>query len=113
MNARIISAMAVVASAASLNAQTWRESSVRIAPQSYSFSIKTPINEKVSETAIPFYVTVPVMPQLRIDIGTAFATANFSRQVPDSTGGTFSTTTSKLSGLTDTQIRVNYSLGED
>ncbi|HEX7939375.1 MAG TPA: hypothetical protein VF483_10315 [Gemmatimonadaceae bacterium] len=113
MNARIVVAVALVASAMQLNAQSWRESSVRIAPQSYSFSIKTPINEKVSETAIPLYVTVPVMPSLRIDIGTAFATANFSRQVPDSTGGTFSTTTSKLSGLTDTQIRVNYSLGED
>jgi hypothetical protein len=111
MSIRSLTAAALIAPVA-LQAQTWRESSVRIAPQSYSYSIKTPINEKVSEFAFPVFVTVPVMRSLRIDVGTAYAVANHERQVPD-TGGTFTTSKSKLSGLTDTQIRANYTMGED
>ena len=113
MNARLVAALALIASASTVHAQSWRESSVRIAPQSYSYSIKTPINEKVSEFAFPIFVMVPILPSLRLDVGTAYAMAHHERQVPDSTGGTFSTSTSELSGLTDTQIRLNYSLGQD
>ena len=35
MNARILSLAALAASSATLGAQSWRESSVRLAPQSY------------------------------------------------------------------------------
>ena len=108
-----IVAMVIVAPTTTMQAQTWRESSVRMAPQSYSYSIKTPINERVSEIAFPIFVMVPILPSLRIDVGTAYAQARHERQVPDSIGTSFTTTTSELSGMTDTQIRANYSLGED
>lgn len=104
--------IALTASATTMGAQSWRQSSVRMAPQSYSYSIKTPINEQVSQFAFPMFVTVPVLPQLRIDIGSAYAVAHHERQVADTSGG-FTTTKSDLSGLTDTQIRANYSLGDD
>jgi len=112
MNARILTTVALATTATTLQAQSWRESSVRVAPQSYSYSIKTPINEKVSEFALPMFVTVPVLPSLRIDVGTAYAFAHHERTVPDTSGG-FTTTTSELSGMTDTQIRANYSFGQD
>ena len=89
---RVVATLALVASSATMQAQSWRESSLRIAPQSYSYSIKTPINEKVSEFAFPIFVMVPILPSLRVDVGTAYAMAHHERQVPDSTGGTFSTT---------------------
>lgn len=113
MSARRLIPVALLATAGALPAQSWRESSVRIAPQSYSYTLKTPINEKVSEVAFPFFVVVPVLRSLRVDVGTAYAMARFERQVPDSTGTSFTTTTSELSGLTDTQVRATYSLGQD
>jgi hypothetical protein len=112
MNNRIIAAVAIATATTTAGAQSWRESSLRIAPQSYSYNIKTPINEKVSQTAFPMFVTVPILPALRIDVGTAYAMATHERQVADTSGG-FTTTTSELSGLTDTQLRANYTLGQD
>ena len=94
--------------ASALPAQTWRESSVRFGPQSYSYRIKTPVNETVSELAFPFFVTVPVLPALTVDVGTAYAMARYERRIDDST-----TSTSQLSGLTDTQLRANYVFGQD
>lgn len=107
MNARRLIPIALLV-AGGLPAQSWREGSVRFGPQSYSYKIKTPVNETVSELAFPFFVTVPVLPALTVDIGTAYAMAHYERRVNDST-----TTTSELSGLTDTQLRANYSLGQD
>jgi hypothetical protein len=94
--------------AGALPAQSWRESSVRFGPQSYSYKIKAPVNETVSELAFPFFVTVPVFRALTVDVGTAYAIAHYERRLNDST-----TTTSELSGLTDTQLRANYSLRQD
>lgn len=89
-------------------AQSWRDAAVRFGPQSYSYSIKTPVNEKISEIAFPIFTSVPIMPQLSVDVGTSYATVNFERTINDSTR-----TTSKMSGLTDTQVRANYSMGQD
>jgi hypothetical protein len=111
MSKRLLTALTLVAAALPLQAQSWRDASVRFAPQSYSYNIKAPFNEKVSELAFPLFVMVPILPSLRIDVGTAYAMAHHERQVPDSVG--FTTTKSELSGLTDTQIRANYTLGED
>lgn len=77
MSARRLIPVALLATAGALPAQSWRESSVRIAPQSYSYTLKTPINEKVSEVAFPFFVVVPVLRSLRVDVGTAYAMARF------------------------------------
>jgi hypothetical protein len=113
MNRLHLPVLLLVATATTLEAQSWRESSVRFAPQSASYSMKTPINEKVSQTAFPLFVMVPILPSLRIDVGTAYAVAHHERQVPDSSGTGFTTSESDLNGLTDTQIRANYTLGQD
>jgi hypothetical protein len=107
MNARRLIPIALLVAGA-LPAQSWRESSVRFGPQSYSYRIKTPVNETVSELAFPFFVTVPVLRSLTVDVGTAYAMAHYQRRLNDST-----TTTSELSGLTDTQLRANYAFGQD
>ena len=100
--------IALLLGASTLKAQTWKESMVRMGPQSYSYKIKTPVNETVSELAFPIFVSVPVLPSLKIDVGTAYATARYERVINDST-----TTTSQMNGLTDTQLRANYSIGQD
>ena len=100
-------------SASTLGAQTlpW-DASVRSAPAFYSYDVKAPFNEKMSEFSIPFFVAVPVLPQLTVDVGTAFATASLERRTYDGTGNV-TKTKSQLSGLTDTQLRANYTFGQD
>jgi hypothetical protein len=88
------------------------ESSVRTGPQFFSYDLKTPVNEKVSQLAFPLFVVVPITPALSLDVGTAFAMVNLERQTVDGSGNPV-TETSKLSGLTDTQIRGNYTFGQD
>jgi hypothetical protein len=101
-------------SASALSAQTlpW-DASVRLAPQFHSYDIKIPFNEKISEFSFPFFVVVPVMPALSVDVGTAFAMATLTRRTRDLTTGAITTSKSELSGLTDTQIRANYTFGQD
>src|SRR5262245_45019152 len=94
---------ALLVGASSLSAQSWRESMARTGIQSVSYSIKTPANETVSEMAFPFYVKVPIMRTLTIDVGTSYASVDYERRLNDST-----VNTSKLSGMTDTQLRANY-----
>jgi len=108
MIARRLIPLALVAGASLASAQSWRDGSVRMGPQFYSYKIKTPVNETVSQLAFPLFVTVPVLPQLAIDVGTAYATARYERRVDDST-----VTTSTMDGLTDTQVRANYIIGQD
>ena len=67
------------ASAAPLHAQSFWNSQVRTGPQFYSYDIKAPFNEKISQVAFPVFFVVPVLPQLTVDIGTAFATVNHQR----------------------------------
>lgn len=99
-------------SASSLSAQSIWDSQIRFGPQFFSYSISTPINEKISQVAFPMFVSVPVFSALTIDVGTSYATAHYERKVIDSTGA-LSTTESDLSGVTDTQLRANYSIGQD
>ena len=100
------------ASAAPLAAQSVWNSQLRTGPQLYSYEIKAPFNEKITQVAFPLFVVVPVLPQLTLDVGTAFATVNHQRQAVDSTGAPV-TLESSLSGLTDTQLRANYTFGQD
>ena len=97
--------LAFLLNAGVLPAQSFWGSSVRLAPQFHSYDIKAPFQEKISEFSVPLFVEVPVMPALSVDVGTAFATVNFE----NANSGTKST----MSGLTDTQVRANYTLGQD
>jgi hypothetical protein len=56
---------------------------------------------------VPLFVIVPVTRALTFDLGTAYARSH----VEQTTFG--KTTTSEIAGLTDTQIRANYVLGND
>jgi hypothetical protein len=80
---------------------------VRVSPQFVGYSIGAPSNTKVSEMAIPLYAFMPITPTLTLDIGTAFASA----RVTGTSSG--QAAESKISGLTDTQIRATLNLGTD
>src|SRR2546423_6612716 len=103
---------ALLLSAGALPAQGIWDSSARFAPSFYSYEIKAPFNEKVSEFALPFFFVVPVTSALSMDIGTAFASASLEQTSIDSVGNQ-KKSTSQMSGLTDTQLRANYTFGPD
>lgn len=95
----------LLVSAASARAQSFWDSSIRLAPGFYSYNIQAPFNEKITEVSFPLFVVVPVLPALSLDVGTAYATARVENTL---NGGS-----SEISGLTDTQVRANYSFGQD
>ena len=78
----------------------------RVGPQFYSYKLGAPSNVTIAETAVPFFVFMP-MGGMTLDIGSAYAMAN----VQSTVGG--QTRESKISGLTDTQIRATMPLGTD
>lgn len=100
----ILAAGAAAAAAAPLGAQSVGDAAGRLGPQVMSYDIKAPISQKITEYVVPVYVVVPVNESFNFDVGTAWATASVS-----SPGAA----TSTLSGLTDTQIRANYTFGTD
>ncbi len=104
--------LALLLSAGALPAQSIWDTSVRLAPQFQSYDVKAPFNEKISQVSFPVFLTVPVMPALTIDVGTAFAMASLERQSVDGSGNPI-TIESEMSGLTDTQLRANYAFGQD
>lgn len=104
--------LALLLSASALPAQSFWDSSVRLAPTFQSYDVKVPFNEKISQFSVPLFATVPVLPALTIDVGTAFATATLERRTVDGSNNPV-TLTSEMSGLTDTQVRANYTFGQD
>lgn len=100
------SLIALSAFARSAHAQSTFDIGARIAPQFYSYKIASPSNMTISELAIPLFVQVPINERLSFDIGTSFARAHVEQ-----TGANAAAST--ISGLTDTQIRGNLSLGTD
>jgi hypothetical protein len=103
--------LALLLSASALPAQSFSDISLRTGPQFYSYTLKSPLNEKVSQMAIPIFVVMPVMSRLTVDVGTSYAMVSHERTTI--TGTTTTTTTSELSGLTDTQLRAHYAFGQD
>src|SRR5687768_12257938 len=104
--------LVLLVSASVLPAQSFLDAAVRTGPQFHSYTMKAPLNEKISQLALPFFVVVPIMPALTIDVGTAFAMVHHERVTLDASGNA-TTTESDLSGLTDTQLRANYAIGQD
>jgi hypothetical protein len=103
---RLIAVSLLLAGASSLHAQGIWDSNLRTGPQFYSYTIHG--SEKISEMAVPIFVSVPVISHLTFDVGTAFANVKLTRTNSDS-----SVTESSASGITDTQLRANYSLAND
>ena len=104
--------LALLLSAGALPAQSFSDISVRSGPQFHSYTLKSPLNEKISEMAFPIFVMVPVMQGLTLDVGTSYAMVSHEHTTLGA-GGTSTTTKSDLSGLTDTQLRANYAIGQD
>jgi hypothetical protein len=109
---RRLLSIALLFSASTLPAQSLRDVSVRTGPQFHSYTLKAPLNEKISEMAIPIFVILPVMSKLSVDVGTSYAMVSHERTTIGA-GGTTTTTKSELSGLTDTQLRAHYAIGQD
>lgn len=109
---RSILALALLLAASPALAQSFWDSRVQFGPQFHSYSISSPISEKISQVAFPVFVVVPILPALTIDLGTAYANAHHERRTFDSTGAPV-TVESDLSGITDTQLRANYAIGQD
>lgn len=94
--------MALAASTASA-----QSGGVRVGPQLVSYKLGEPSNLTITETAIPFFAYVPITRGLTLDVGSAYALANVKSTVNGQTQE------SKISGLTDTQIRATVNLGSD
>lgn len=113
MNTRRLLPLALVAlSASALPAQSFWNSQLRFGPQFHSYRIKSPLNETVAQWAMPLFVSVPVLPALTLDVGSSFAMVAHEGETRDASGNVV-TTRSELSGLTDTQLRANYTFGAD
>ncbi len=84
-------------------AQSIFDSELRLAPQFVQYEIKSPSNEKITELAIPVFVTIPFGSRFTFDVGTAYARAR----------ATTGSAVSEINGLTDTQLRGNLTLGSD
>ncbi|MEO7769808.1 MAG: hypothetical protein ABIX19_02190 [Gemmatimonadaceae bacterium] len=89
--------------APSVSAQSVFDSELRLAPQFVQYEIKAPNNEKISELAIPVFVSIPFGSRFTFDVGTSYARARVT------TGSALS----EINGLTDTQLRGNLTLGQD
>lgn len=107
MRSLTLALVCAAACAAPLGAQSVFDSDLRAAPQYLNYQIKSPINETISEFAAPIFVVLPVSSMLNFDVGTAYT---WARVQPN---GTSTEQTSTISGITDTQIRANLSLGTD
>ena len=89
--------------APAIGAQSIFDSELRLAPQFVQYQIKAPGNETISEIAVPVFVSIPFGSQFTFDVGTSYARAKV----------TSGKALSEVNGLTDTQLRGNYTLGND
>lgn len=100
---QILAPLALIAAVAGpLGAQGLGETSVITGPQYVNYKIGTGSGEKtVTQLSIPIAFIFPLTERFSFDISTSFADSRVS------TGGVES---SKISGLTDTQLRANLGL---
>jgi hypothetical protein len=74
-------------------------------PQAVSIKIGTGATAKtVSQTSVPFVFVLPLTSRFNVDVATAFASSDVSVN---------GKSVSSISGLTDTQVRANLTLGND
>ena len=95
--------MCTVLCAGAAGAQSLFDSELRLAPQLLRYRLAEPGDATISQLAIPLFVSVPMGERFTFDVGTSYAS---SRVV---SGGS----ASEISGLTDTELRGNLTLGSD
>ena len=76
---------------------------VQAGPQIVQYRFRAPVDETVTEVAVPLFAVVPLGRALSVDVGTAWAQSRV-----EYAGGS-----SSIAGLTDTQLRANYTIGTD
>jgi hypothetical protein len=84
-------------------AQSVDNGELRVAPQFLQYRLKEPVSATVSQFAVPLFVVLPVNERLTIDVGTSLARSRVRWDAGES----------QITGLTDTQVRGNYTLGTD
>src|SRR5947207_2659542 len=89
------------------HAQSILDAGVRLGPQFVYYKLGSPSNTTISEFSVPMFVSLPMTNALTFDVGTAYSIA----RVEQTASGPKKT--SDINGLTDTQLRANYSLGTD
>src|ERR1041384_6501450 len=89
------------------HAQSIFDAGVRLGPQFVYYKLASPSNTTISEFSVPMFVTVPISSAFGVDVGTAYSLARVEQT------STSTAKTSDINGLTDTQIRANYSVGTD
>lgn len=99
--------VAVVLAGSSLGAQGLADGGLHGAPQFVQYQLQAPTNLTISEFSFPLFAIVPVSSALNVDVGTAYAQAKVEQT------GAAANASSTISGLTDTQIRANYTFGSD
>ena len=97
-----LSALALAAAPA-LGAQSLLDQRVRIGPQFVSYRLGGDLDTRISELAVPVSVVIPFGARFNVDIATAYASSRVEQ------GGSEET----INGITDTQLRANYTLGND
>ena len=96
--------IALLASALPVQAQSPFDASAMTGPQFVSYRLASPVNRTVEQFAVPLAIVVPFGPRLFVDVATAFAsTTVHGGGSPDS----------RISGLSDTQLRASYTIGDD
>ena len=95
--------LAGLALASAAGAQSISDAEYRLAPQWTQYRIDAPVDATVSELAIPLFVSFPVGSRASVDLGTAYARARVSSGAEHS----------DIAGLTDVQLRAQYTLGSD
>jgi hypothetical protein len=97
--------LALIAVAGSARAQGAGALGVISGPQYVSYKIGSGTTEKsVTQLSLPIAFILPITDKLNVDVSTSWA---------DSRVKTAGVESSKISGLTDTQLRMNYTVGEN
>lgn len=101
----VLAAALLCAAPLAAGAQGLGDAAVAGFPQYVSMKIGTGAAAKtVSQFSMPLVLVLPLSARFNIDIATAFATSEVSEK---------GTAGSSISGLTDTQVRGNFTLGND
>ncbi len=95
----------LVAAPLGARAQGLGDAAAAVMPQAVSIKIGSGATAKtVSQTTVPFVFVLPLTARFNVDVATAYASSDVSVD---------GKTVSSINGLTDTQLRANYTLGND
>ena len=100
---RALAAALACGLAAPAGAQTLYGPVARVGPQFVSYRIGEGPERTISQLAVPVAIAFPVAGGLTLDLATAYARSRYEAGAA----------TEEISGLTDTQIRANWTFGND